>query len=337
MKLAEFDYSLPQHLIADEPVTPRDNCKLLVVGRESGVLKHDRFFNIWKYLRSGDTIVLNKTKVIPCRLRFDYKEKLFEIFITDFKPNNEVIAMVFPGKFFKKRQKIEIAKDIIVEVIDILPDGLRILRFDSAKTPFELMKEIGMAPFPPYIGHTNASFEDYQTVYAENEGSLASPTAGLHITKRLLSVLQSKGIEIEYVTLNVGLGTFLPVKAENIFDHKMHKESYEMTESTARRLNEIKRLGGRVVAVGTTSVRVLESCFDKGLFSSCKGETDIFIYPGYKWRCVDGMVTNFHLPKSTLMMLVSSFGGYDVIRDAYREAIKKHYRFYSFGDAMLII
>jgi S-adenosylmethionine:tRNA ribosyltransferase-isomerase len=335
MFLKDFDYQLPAELIAHEPVKPRDACRLLCLDKKDGALHHDVFYNIFKLLKSGDVLVLNKTKVIPCRIKF--KEKRREIFITEFLGDNLVKALVKPGKSFKTGEIIHINDFVEVKVLNIENDGQRIIKFISSTPVEKLIYEIGEAPLPPYIKESKAKFDDYQTIYAKEEGSLAAPTAGLHFTNRLLEKLAAVGIQIEYVTLHVGLGTFMPVKVNNIEEHIMHKEIYEIDSNTAKSLNRAKKAGKRIIAVGTTSVRALESASDKGQILSGRKETDIFIYPGYKWRFIDGMITNFHLPGSTLLMLVSAFADRTQILEAYAEAIKLKYRFFSFGDAMLIL
>lgn len=326
----EFDYNLPKELIANIPCSPRDHSRLLYLRRDSGEISHKHFYDLPKLLRKGDVLVLNKSKVIPARILFGKYELLL------LRQRNGGIweSIVRPGKAFKVGSKLQIGNDLAVSVLEVLPCGTRVLQFDGVLD----LNKIGSAPFPPYIKGSKASLSDYQTVYAKDEGSVAAPTAGLHFTNDLLDFLKDvRGVQIEYLTLHVGLGTFRPVKTEKIEDHEMHSEFFSLSPGVASRLNSAKAEGRRIIATGTTSVRVLESCVENGKVVPKTCETDIFIYPGYKFKFVDGMITNFHLPESTLLMLVSAFAGKDLIFRAYNEAILKKYRFYSFGDAMLIL
>ena len=281
--------------------------------------------------------------MIPARIKFLHENKKIEIFLTKRLGENTWLAIGKPGKLLKKGAKFEIMTGLSVRIAEVNADGQRLVEFSvNGLSPEdsdfdEILKKIGSTPLPPYIKNSSASFDDYQTVYAKNKGSVAAPTAGLHFTKRLLEKLAKKGIGLEFVTLHVGPGTFQPIKTERVEDHKMHSEYFSFDKDTANRLNYAKKDGRRIIAVGTTAVRVLESSYDKKSgFTPGFGETDIFIYPGYEWKCVDGLITNFHLPKSTLLLLTCSFGGEDLILKAYREAVKNKYRFYSFGDAMFI-
>ncbi len=331
-----YNYELPTNLIASNPVKPRDLSNLMIVNKSKKTISHDTFYNFYKYLNKGDVLVLNQTKVIPCRIKFNLKTKKGEIFITKQHTEKTFTAMVRPGKTFKKDKEIQLFKNIKIKIKDIKEDGQRIIEILTNQSVNDLLKQYGEAPFPPYIGETKATFNQYQTVFAKQEGSLAAPTAGLHFTKKVFNKLENKGVKIVFVTLHVGLGTFLPVKSKHLEDHIMHKEMYIITPKSAKIINEAKQNNKKIVAVGTTSIRVLESNTKNGIIYPGIGDTDIFIYPGYKWKIVDSLLTNFHLPKSTLLMLVSSLAGKDLIFKAYKEAIKKHYRFYSFGDAMLI-
>lgn len=337
MLTSDFDYSLPEGLIANDPVEPRDQCSLMVLDKSSSGIEHDSFFHIEKYLKKGDVLVLNDTKVIPCRISFEWEGKKCEIFVTKFLGNNKVMALIKPGKFFKEGSKLIITGGVEACVQTVAEDGQRVICFSGNMSAEEIVEEFGEPPFPPYIKDSKAIFDQYQTVFAKDKGSLAAPTAGLHFTDRLLRQLENRGIRIVYVTLHVGLGTFLPVKEKLVKKHKMHGEEYSLDYHTAKELTKAKENGNRIIAVGTTAVRVLESSYSGNEFKSGRRSTDIFIYPGYKWKCVDGLVTNFHLPKSTLLMLVSSFAGKKFIMKAYEAAIRKKYRFYSFGDAMLIL
>lgn len=339
MQLADYDYYLPEGLIASEPTFPRDDCRLMVLDRSRGTVKDKVFRNLTSILQKGDVIVLNKSKVIPARLIIKHKTRNLEVLLVREVNESEWLVMVRPGRFFKKGDKIVIKGRIYFTVEEILVNGLRRVHFSiGGRELKDLIKEVGEAPYPPYIKDSKALFEDYQTVFASIEGSVAAPTAGLHFTKRLLAELEAKGVEIQYITLHVGPGTFLPVKTNNIKNHKMHSEQYELDFLTANKLSTAKKEGRRIFAVGTTAVRVLESCIQNdGTFNAGEGETDIFIYPGYKWQCVDGLITNFHLPKSTLLLLTCSFGSKELVFDAYKQAIARRYRFYSFGDAMLIL
>jgi S-adenosylmethionine:tRNA ribosyltransferase-isomerase len=342
MRISDFDYVLPPELIANEPANPRDACRLMVINKsdinKKGVGFEHRVFNeLPDLLREGDILVFNDSKVIPARINFLHNGKKVEIFLIKKIEKTMWLVIGKPGKLLKKDAKFEINKRLSSTVIQVNDDGQRLVEFSADGDFDEILKEAGSTPLPPYIKNSTASFEDYQTIYAKKQGSIAAPTAGLHFTEKLFEKLRNKGVGLEFVTLHVGLGTFLPVKTDNPEDHKMHSEYFSFDKETADRLNEAKKAGRRIIAVGTTSVRVLESSYDtKTGFKSGFGETAIFIYPGYEWKCVDGLITNFHLPKSTLLLLTCSFGGKDLILKAYSEAVKKKYRFYSFGDAMFI-
>lgn len=338
MKTSLFDYKLPKRFIAQEPISPRDHSKLMVYDSSKDLIFHKRFYDLAEYLNDNDVLVLNESKVIPARIIFYENLKEREIFLLRKMTNFTYKVLVRPGRFFKKNKKFFINEDVFGEVLDIDDDGTRIIKFNKD------VKCLGKIPLPPYIQNSEIEFSKYQTVYAEKEGSVAAPTAGLHFTNKLFLDFHDKGVDVKKVLLHVGFGTFLPVKSENIEDHKMHSEFFELPENVANDLNFLKKKGKRIIAVGTTSVRVLESSYDKkqGLLPNC-GETDIFIYPGYKWKFVDALITNFHLPKSTLIMLTASFleskgvkDGRKKLLELYSLAKKENYRFYSFGDAMYL-
>ncbi|MFC1749366.1 tRNA preQ1(34) S-adenosylmethionine ribosyltransferase-isomerase QueA [Pseudomonadota bacterium] len=338
MKTESFDYDLPKELIAQSPVLPRDNCKLLVLNRSEESLSDTVFYKIGDFLREGDVVVFNNTEVIPARIKLEHEGRPVEIFLTRQQSDNKWLAIGSPGKMLKIGAKYSFEGGESVEIVNILEDGQRLVRFSVGGMELEeLLKKIGAPPYPPYVTNENIDFEEYQTIYASKKGSVAAPTAGLHFTAELMSSLKDKGIQLEEVTLHVGLGTFQPVKAEHVEDHKMHSEVYSLDEEVAVRLNAAMKEGRRIIAVGTTSVRVLESCYDANEgFQPGYGETDIYIYPGYQWKCVNALITNFHLPKSSLILLVSSFAGKDFVFKAYQHAVDEKYRFYSFGDAMFI-
>ncbi len=329
--LSDFDYHLPEELIAQSPAHPRDHAKLLVYNRETREIIDDAFYNLGNYLPENSTLVVNNSKVEKCRLMFEDGKR--ELFVTSVRNNNTIEALVRPGKKFKLGKSVELVDGITAEVTHVAEDGLRtmILSCDLDDPRLEPFK---YTPFPPYIAQDETLAGEYQTVYAKDLGSKAAPTAGLHFTDELLDSLKSQGINKEEVTLHVGLGTFAPVKTEDIHDHDMHSEWYHISDETASVLNQTNH----ITAVGTTSVRVLESVSnDEGILSPGIGETDIYITPGYRYNRVNSLITNFHLPKSTLLMLVSAFMGFDEMKRLYEHAIDKKYRFYSFGDAMLIL
>ncbi len=329
--LNDFDYHLPEELIAQTPANKRDEARLLVYNRESKSIYDDFFYNIAKYLERGTTLVANNSKVEKCRLFFD--EGKIEIFILNVLNDKTVEALVRPGKNFKKNTSRILPNGVTVRVDDIAPDGVRTLTLSHAPDD-PVFEEHRFTPFPPYILQDETLSDKYQTIFARDAGSKAAPTAGLHFTPALIENLKHQGFGWEEVTLHVGMGTFAPVKSDKIDDHIMHSEWYQMDKKTASELNRALH----ITAVGTTSVRVLESVFKKFKhFKAYSGETDIFIRPGFKFRTVDSLITNFHLPKSTLLMLVAAFAGYDEMQSIYQHAIKEKYRFYSFGDAMLIL
>ena len=339
LKTADFDYELPKELIAQTPLKDRASSRLLMLDRNSGDLKDEVFHNITRYLRSGDCLVLNQTKVIPARLyavKEDTKAKV-EILLLKRLNDNDFECLVKPGKKLKKGTRLNFSDVAGAEITDVLDDGNRIIHLEYEGILEEVLDKIGTMPLPPYITESLEDKSRYQTVYASISGSAAAPTAGLHFTKELLEEIRGMGVSIAKVDLKVGLGTFRPVKADNIDEHIMHSEEYSITREAADIINKCKENGGRIISVGTTSLRSLESNADeKGRLSEFKGDTDIFIYPGYKFKVIDALITNFHLPKSTLMMLVSALAGRDNIMRAYSYAIENKYRFFSFGDAMFI-
>jgi S-adenosylmethionine:tRNA ribosyltransferase-isomerase len=329
--LNDFDYNLPEELIAQRPADPRDHSRLLVYNRKNGVITDDYFFNIGNHLPQNTSLVVNNSKVEKCRLLF-HGDKM-EIFVTKVINDKTVEAMVRPGKKFRPGKKVQLTGELHAKTTHISQDGIRTIEL-SHPLDHPLMEAFKHTPFPPYIKRDESLANRYQTVFARYTGSKAAPTAGLHFTPELIKKLEKQGIEKKEVTLHVGLGTFAPVKTETIEDHVMHSEWYQITAEQARSLNQSES----ITAVGTTCVRVLESAPEnKGDFVPCSGETDIFITPGYSFKAVDHLITNFHLPKSTLLMLVSAFAGYDEVKKIYAHAIRGKYRFYSFGDAMLIL
>lgn len=338
MKTSDFDYHLPKSLVAQRPAVPRDSSRLFIYNRDTGEVQHRVFRELPDILDSGDVLVVNDTKVIPARLMTKEGREVFLVRKSPlYKKGNTWECLVRGGKHFLKGKVFDIGKGFSGEILDILESGERVIKFHSKNFKQDLEK-YGATPLPPYIHQESKKVPQYQTVYAKQAGSVAAPTAGLHFTSRVFSKLKKRGITVEKITLHVGLGTFAPVKSEKIEDHDMHSELFSLSEKTAERLNKFKKEGRRIVAVGSTSCRVLESCADsKGKLKSKSGETDIFIYPGYKFRFIDGMLTNFHLPKSTLIMLVAAIISRKKVLEIYEIAKKEQYRFYSFGDAMLLI
>ena len=340
MNVSDFDYELPTELIAQDPLTDRAASRLLVLDKESGAICHGTFQDIRELLHPGDVLVINNTKVIPARL-YGVREDTgaaVEILLLVRKAADVWEILVKPGKKCREGAKLSFGDGVLRgEITEVLPDGNRLIRFSFDGIFEEILDRLGQMPLPPYITHPLMDKNRYQTVYAKEEGSAAAPTAGLHFTLPLLDELRAKGVTIAELTLHVGLGTFRPVKEETVEAHEMHSEYYEVTPETAACINAARAAGGRVVAVGTTSCRTLETAADEnGNIQPGSGWTDIFIYPGYTFRCVDALITNFHLPKSTLMMLVSALAGREHVMKAYEEAVKERYRFYSFGDAMFI-
>lgn len=341
MKKSDFYYNLPEELIAQTPVTPRNSSRLMKINRKTGEIVHSHFYNLCDYLKKGDLLVLNNSRVLPARL---YGEKkgtgsFIEFLLLEQKGDKLWEIICRPGKKAKAGAEFVFGNGkLTAKVKEVKEDGNRLVKFECEGNFFAALDEIGQMPLPPYITRKLEDKERYQTVYSKELGSSAAPTAGLHFTKEMLSQIKDMGVDIAYVTLHVGLGTFRPVKEENILDHKMHSEHYQLSEETAEMINRTKQNGGRVIAVGTTSCRTLESMnIENGIVKACEGYTDIFIYPGYKFKLLDGLITNFHLPESTLIMLVSAFLGYDKTMNAYKTAVEEKYRFFSFGDAMLII
>ncbi|MEB7788048.1 tRNA preQ1(34) S-adenosylmethionine ribosyltransferase-isomerase QueA [Staphylococcus equorum] len=341
MDIEAFDYHLPEALIAQTPLKNRDESRLLVLGRQTGDIEHKHFKDVIDYLDKGDTVVLNDTRVMPARL-FGLKEetgaKVEMLMLTQISGNDWEVLLK-PAKRIKVGNKLSFGDDkIVAECIEELNQGGRIMRLHYEGILQERLDELGEMPLPPYIKERLDDQDRYQTVYAKASGSAAAPTAGLHFTDELLNRIKAKGINIAFITLHVGLGTFRPVSVDNIDDHEMHSEYYQMDQETANLLNETKSKGHRVISVGTTSTRTLETIMQTNeAFKAQSGWTDIFIFPGYTFKAIDGLITNFHLPKSTLVMLVSAFSSRDYILNAYQQAVKSEYRFFSFGDAMLII
>jgi len=334
MKLSDFDYQLPKELIAQRPLDSRDQSRLMILNREQQTISHHRFFELPELLAPDSVLVFNESKVIPARLKFKLGNGKGEILLVKPVGEGSWECLVRPGEKLQAKVTVQIDQELTFYIKRVTDSGLRIVQFDCADFNAYLKKH-GHTPTPPYIKTEVENPEQYQTIYAKTEGSVAAPTAGFHFTDRVFSGLKAKGIATEFVTLHVGLGTFQPVKVEQIEEHEMHSEWFELSSDVTDRLNRAKKEGKKIVAVGTTSVRVLESCADdKGLLHAKSGETDIFIYPGYKWKIVDQMITNFHVPKSTLLMLVSAFVGREFILEAYEEAKKEGYRFFSFGDSM---
>ena len=338
MNILEFDFDLPKELIAQHAVNPRDHSKLLVLNKEEKTMEHKKFYNIIDYLKEGDVLVLNRTKVIPARL-FGKKENgvVLECFLLKRIDLNTWEVLLKPARKLKIGQKIIFSEELEAELLEVKEDGNRVLKFNFEGSFEEILDRLGEMPLPPYISEKLEDKNRYQTVYAKEGESVAAPTAGLHFTEELLEKIKEKGIIIAEVFLDVGLGTFRPVQVENILDHKMHVEKYSVPKETVEIINNAKKNNHRVIAVGTTSVRTLESSVDEnGNIIASEGYTGIFIYGDYKFKVVDAIITNFHLPKSTLIMLVSAFGGKEFIDAAYKKAIEEKYRFYSFGDSMLI-
>ncbi len=340
MNLHDFYYELPRELIAQDPLPDRSGSRLLLLDRKTGETEHHIFRDIVDYLNPGDCLAVNNTKVIPARLIGSRAETGAKIEVLLLKRGEDDVweTLVKPGKKAKPGTKILFGGGLLTgEVLEVIEDGNRKIRFQYEGIFEEILDQLGQMPLPPYITHQLKDKNRYQTVYAKHDGSAAAPTAGLHFTPELLRKIEEKGVLIAHVTLHVGLGTFRPVKVENILEHHMHSEFYMVEEEQARLINETKKQGGRVIAVGTTSCRTLESAAgEDGILKAGSGWTDIFIYPGYEFRLTDGLITNFHLPESTLMMLVSALAGRDRIMNAYAEAVKERYRFFSFGDAMFI-
>ncbi len=341
MEVKEFDYHLPEELIAQHPTQKRDASRLLVVDRDTRSWEHRHFFDIIEYLQPGDCLVLNDSKVLPARLRGKKRGTgaNMELLLTREEAPDQWLCLAKPGKRLKPGDVVDLGPDFRARVLEVAEEGLRRMQFEYTGVFLEKLYQYGTMPLPPYIQRqTDETDEErYQTVYSKDYGSVAAPTAGLHFTQALLEKIQAKGIHLAYVTLHVGLGTFRPVKADRVTDHEMHWEQYEITEENARLINETKKQGGRIIAVGTTATRTLESSQKGGQVVAGMGDTNIFIYPGYDFSVIDGQLTNFHLPKSTLLMLVSAFYDTSGILEVYREAVNQGYRFFSYGDAMLLL
>ena len=340
MDVKDFYYDLPEELIAQDPLEKRSNSRLMVLDKKSGDVTHRHFYDIKDYLRPGDCLVINNTRVIPARLIGEREETggKVELLLLKRKSDDVWETLVKPGKKARIGSRLTFGNGLLkAEVIDMVEEGNRLVRFEYQGIFEEILDQLGQMPLPPYITHQLQDKNRYQTVYAKYDGSAAAPTAGLHFTKELLQEIKDMGVSIAEVTLHVGLGTFRPVKVENVLDHHMHSEFFQISQEAADMINETKRQGHRVIAVGTTSTRTLESAADEnGFLREKSGWTEIFIYPGYQFKVIDGLITNFHLPESTLVMLVSALAGRDHIMEAYHQAVEQKYRFFSFGDAMLI-
>ncbi len=339
MKKSDFYYELPKNLIAQTPVEPRTASRLLALNKQNGTYEDKTFTDVLEYLNEGDCLIMNDTRVLPARI---YGTRCDTGSVVEFVLLKEKGYMLWeclagPGKKAKPGKIFKFSDELSCEVKDVTPEGNRIVEFKCDGVFYDVLDRVGQMPLPPYITEKLDDKERYQTVYSKELGSAAAPTAGLHFTKEFMQKIEEKGVKIGFVTLHVGLGTFRPVKADEITDHKMHSEHYFIPQKTADLINETKKNGGRVICVGTTSCRTLESAAQKGEIHECSDDTEIFIYPGYKFKCMDGLITNFHLPESTLIMLVSAFAGYDLTMDAYRHAVEEKYRFFSFGDAMMIL
>lgn len=340
MKTSDFYFELPQELIAQDPLPDRSSSRLMVLNRETGEITHDIFHDILKYLKPGDCLVRNNTKVIPARL-FGKKADTgatIEILLLKRKENDVWECLVKPGKKAKPGAKIVFGEGLLLgEIMDVVEEGNRLIQFTYEGIFEEILDKLGQMPLPPYITHKLQDKNRYQTVYAKYDGSAAAPTAGLHFTNELLEEIEKMGVTIANVTLHVGLGTFRPVKVEDVTKHHMHSEYYRIEKEQADKINRVKAAGGRIICVGTTSCRTIESATDEnGILHAGEGNTEIFIYPGYEFKILDALITNFHLPESTLLMLVSALAGKEHIMNAYEEAVKEKYRFFSFGDAMFI-
>lgn len=341
LKTSDFYFDLPGELIAQDPLADRTSSRLLMLDRRTGTVRHEVFRNVLDYLHPGDCLVLNDTRVLPARL-LGVKEDTgaaIEVLLLKRREGDVWETLVKPGKKMKPGAKLVFGNGLLkAEVLDVVEEGNRLVKFFYQGIFEEVLDSLGEMPLPPYITHKLKDKNRYQTVYAKYDGSAAAPTAGLHFTNELLGKIEEKGVKLAYVTLHVGLGTFRPVKAQNILEHHMHSEYYQITEHAANTINAAKKNGRRVICVGTTSCRTVESAADEhGRLKACCGDTDIFIYPGYRFKVMDGLITNFHLPESTLVMLVSAFAGRENVLNAYQEAIEERYRFFSFGDAMFIV
>lgn len=342
MLKSDFYYDLPEELIAQTPVEPRDSSRLMKIDRISGEIIHDRFYNICNYLKKGDLLVMNDSKVFPARI-YGTKRSTgvpIEFLLLKHIELDKWEVMVRPGRRLKVGTVVDFSDELSAEILEVVEGGNRIVRFDCKGVFFDVLDRIGQMPLPPYIKEKLKDKDRYNTVYCREEGSAAAPTAGLHFTERVFDSLREKDVDTAFVTLHVGLGTFRPVKEDNILDHKMHVEHYSIPQETVDKIKECKARGGRIIAVGTTSCRTLESAANSdvnGEIKAVSADTGIFIYPGYEFKAIDGLITNFHLPESTLIMLVSAFLGREKTLAAYEEAIRERYRFFSFGDCCLIL
>lgn len=339
MRTEDFDYYLPEELIAQHPADKRDFSRLMVVDRKTGKREDKHFYDIIDYLNEGDLLVMNDTRVIPARLfgHREGKEEEIEVFLLENIEDDKWEVLVRPGKKMKIGTKCIFSDELSLEVVDIKEDGNRVVEFFYDGIFQEILDRLGNMPLPPYIKEKLKDKERYQTVYSKNPGSVAAPTAGLHFTKELLKKIEEKGVKLAYITLNVGLGTFRPVKVDDVKNHKMHSEFYQISKETADLINETKKNNKRIISTGTTTTRTLESVYKKnGQIKEDSGWTDIFIYPGFEFNVIDCQITNFHLPKSTLIMLVSALASKEIILDAYKDAVDKKYRFFRFGDAMFL-
>ena len=339
MKKSDFYYELPQELIAQTPLEPRTSSRLLALDKSAGTFEDKGFTDLVDYLKPGDCLIMNDTRVLPARIFGTRRDtgSVVEFVLLKEMGNKVWECLAGPGKKAKPGKVFDFGDELSCEVLDVTEGGNRIVEFSCDGVFYDVLDRVGQMPLPPYITEKLANKERYQTVYSRELGSAAAPTAGLHFTKEYIEKIKEKGVNVGFVTLHVGLGTFRPVKVDEITEHKMHSEHYFIPQATADLINETKRNGGRVICVGTTSCRTLESAASKGEITECSDDTEIFIYPGYKFKCMDGIITNFHLPESTLIMLVSAFAGYDFTMSAYRHAVEEKYRFFSFGDCMLII
>lgn len=340
MKTKDFYYDLPEELIAQTPVEPRSSSRMLCLSKNDGSINHNHFYDLPQFLNEGDCLVLNNTRVLPARIYGIRTDTGAVVEFLLLKQQELLIweCLAGPGKKAKEGTSFVFSDKLSATVIKVLEDGNRILKFICEGDFYSVLDEVGQMPLPPYITEKLEDRERYQTVYSKETGSAAAPTAGLHFTQEILEEIKAKGVKIAYVTLHVGLGTFRPVKVDNIEEHKMHSEHYHIPKETADIINETKKSGGRVICVGTTSCRTIESAMQKyGEICECTDDTSIYIYPGYKFKCMDGLITNFHLPESTLIMLVSAFAGYDNVMNAYKTAVEEKYRFFSFGDSMVIL
>ena len=339
LKTSDFYYELPKELIAQTPAQPRDSSRLMVIDRKRKTVEHRHFYDITEYLKEGDCLIVNDSRVLPARIYGTKKTGArVEFLLLSQSYGNVWECLSKPGKKAREGDEFSFGDVMKCRVKEVLENGNRLVEFECEENFYSALDKVGQMPLPPYITKKLEDKERYQTVYSRELGSAAAPTAGLHFTPELMRKIENKGVKIGYVTLHVGLGTFRPVKVDDVTEHKMHSEHYEMPEKTARLINQTKENGGRVIAVGTTSCRTLETVAKEhnGKAEACEGFTDIFIYPGYEFKLLDGLITNFHLPESTLIMLVSAFAGYDTIMNSYKNAVEEKYRFFSFGDAMAI-